>query len=197
MGSGDVNKSKDAQRRNADQQAAVSREWLDFAKQDRAKGEALSQPATDRYTAIASGDKKALLQTTAPEIGAIDASYKAAKEAIMNSVPAGPAREFALAQLEVQRPAAKATYLNTAYTSAFDKLAGIGSEKSSFALNELGGGLRSSEAASNTQSAVLNADVQSRAATLGFLGSLAGMTGNIIGGRLAAGSGGGGGNGNE
>jgi hypothetical protein len=125
-----------------------------------------------------------MISAVAPQIGELTRANQATKEAIYNSVPAGAARDIAMAQNERELPAQKATLLNTAYTGALDKLANVGSGLGAFSLQELSAGLKAGELSGSTRNQVMQRDSEAKAATLGFLGSLAGAGGQIAGAKM-------------
>lgn len=174
-----------AQRDAATRAEAISLEQLNQSRADKARSNELMQPAIDFNKALSSGDMNAILPAIAQPLGQIATAHRAAKENVYNTVPPGPARDFALAQIERQAPAARATAINSAYNNSFDKLANIGSGLGAFSLQELGAGLRAGESGVQTRSGIMQQDAQGKAATLGFLGSLAGGAGAAAGGAFS------------
>lgn len=184
------------QRQLAESQNAVSQEQLALARADRAQRDTLQAPLIGQLQKITSGDRKTQLSAIAPQIGEINRGFAAAKENILSSVPSGAAREFALSQMEREKPAQVATLFNTTYTGGLDKMANLGSGLGAFSLQELSAGLKAGELAGNTRGQIMQQDAQAKAATLGFLGSLAGGAANIAtGGMASMGKKGGGGGG--
>jgi len=140
----------------------------------------LIQPAVELNKSFATGDRKAMLPFLSPVVGQIDSGYTSARDSIINSTDAGPARDFALAKLERDRYAQKAGASNELYTSSFDKLANIGSGLGSFSLQQLGASLRAGEGASITGQSVANAGLQQKASTMGMFGQLAQAAGSTV-----------------
>lgn len=177
-------------------QAQTAKDQLAFAKEDRTRMMDLLQPAIDLNKAFATGDREKATAFAAPVIGQISRSSQQAKDSIFNTIPAGPARDFALAKLEQERYGATGEAMTQPYISSFDKLANIGSGFGSFSLNEVGAGLRAGESATLTNESIIRAGTNQKAATMGLLGALGQAAGNTaltaIGG--AGGGGGGGGN---
>ncbi len=159
-------------------QMGVGKEAVGWSEADRAKRDALLQPAIDFYTGAAKGGPQ-LFASMAPAVTQFSQGEKAAKERIMSEVPRGAGQEFALSQLPIQTSTAVGQTMGQTYLGAFDKLAGLGSGYGSFSLAELGGGLRAGEGAGQTQNTVMQAQAAKKAATMGFLGDMAKAAGGV------------------
>lgn len=166
-------------------------EFLDLFKADRAKMFELLGPSEDFYTAMASGDRKRMLQAAGPMITEISKGGKAAEENIMATAPRGAGRDVALGLLPMQQAGLTAQAMSQPFLSSFDKLAQLGAGIGSFGLQEAGagasfGGLaaRSLEGAEKASADVMEAQAAKKKATMGFIGDLAGAA---IGGPLGAG----------
>lgn len=168
---------------SANRSDQLAQQQFDSSKSDKARMDDLQQPAIDYNKALASGDKTALLKATAQPIGQITQASNSAKANIMNSLPPGAARDVALAEQARDAPSQIATFINGQSLAAPDKLANIGAGLGAFSLQELGGGLRASEDATSGRNQVLGQQAQGKAATLGFLGSLAGAGAGAYAGR--------------
>ena len=188
---GPSNEDKDQSKAIRERELATSREYLDYAKQSRKESRELLKPAIDIYGKRASGDPEQVMSGISTIVGEQDAQYKAARENIERSLPPGPAKNSAIAKLERERAGASGRLIVSSIDTAIDKLANIGSGIGSFALNEAGAGIRSVEGAAQTQSAILQTEAQGKAATMGFLGDLAGAGGSIVGGLVGGGKSGG------
>lgn len=155
------------------EQLAIEQQQVDASNQDRAQRLALMDPAIQFNKALTSGDRATAMAALAPALAPIDAATKANKEAIWESAP-GAARDVALQQNDAAGRTAVASTESNSFLSAFDKLANIGSGIGSFSLSEIGAGISAGSAASQSNQAVMNAQAQQKASTMGFLGSLAG-----------------------
>jgi hypothetical protein len=171
--SGPSSSNLNTQNQIAQQQLQVAQAEDAQSQQDKAQMQALIKPATDFYTGVTT-DKQSNLAASAPQVAAITAGQKQAKEQIYNDVPAGPGRDVALAQNDTAATGAVAATKNSTYTSALDKLANIGSGLGSFSLQELGAGLSGFSGAASTNQSVIQSQQQSKASTMGLFGQLAG-----------------------
>lgn len=165
----------------ATQQLSTSKTQTDNAAADKARMDKLIQPAIDFNTALASGDREKSLAVAAPAIRTITDGYRAAKDNIINTVPAGPARDFALASLERDRTTSTTDAITQPFLSSFDKLANIGSGVGSFSLQELGAGIRSGEGAGLSFGDIAKTGAAQKQSTMGFFGSLAQAAGGVAG----------------
>lgn len=183
MGGGKERKaSMDMQSGIARDQLATSKQYLDLATQEQGRRSTLQQPTIDFYSKIVSGDPNARMTAAAVPLGDIAKGARGAREGIMDSVPRGAGRDFALAQNENQKYSQSADYLNKAFMGAFPALAGLGTEAGQVGLQNTGAGMRGAEAGANTNSGVLQTQAQQKAAQLGVIGSLAGAGGAAAGG---------------
>ena len=174
----------EAQRQLAATQTGVMNRQLDMAEEDRRQRRTLQQPFIDFTNSILSGDYGAATKAAAVPIGQISRQSKLAQEQIYSDVPAGAARDLALAEVSRDRRSQTADFMNRAFMSGLQGLTGLGSESGQFGLQETGAGLRAGEAAGTTRNNVMQADAARKAATLGFLGNLAGAAGMAAGGGM-------------
>ena len=155
--------------------------------------EALQQPAINMMTGLTSGDPNKVVEAAAPIISPITQQFAQAKENIQDTAPRGAAKDFALQQLPIQQSTAVAGAETGAIQSAFQTELGIGqgaqgalgniaSGLGGLSLQELGAGLTAGGQAGTEFSNIMQAQNQQKAATMGFLGSLAGAAGTAAGG---------------
>lgn len=168
---------------SANKSDALAQQQFTSSQADKARMDTLQQPAIDYNKALASGDKTAIMKAAAQPIGQITRANNTANANILNTLPPGAARDVALAQQTREAPSQIAQFVNSQTLAAPDKLANIGSGIGAFSLQELGGGLRANEDATSGRNQVLNQQAQGKAATLGFLGSLAGAGAGAYAGR--------------
>ncbi len=190
------------------QQAQQGQQWLDFSKQRIARSDVLQQPLVDFYSGIAKGGPQTLT-AAAPLIGQIDSAAKQTQENIYNTVPAGAARDVAMAQQEISKGQQIGGTLNNTYQTALQQLGALGTGQAQLGLQEAGAGFTGTGQAGTLfgqgQSALQNimtAQNQRKSSTMGFFGSLVGAAGMAAGGgafgalgALGGGSKGGGGGG--
>lgn len=176
MGGGKERKaSMQMQTQIANDQNATSKEYLNLAKQEQANRTELQQPSIDHYMKLISGNPSERMNAVAVPLGDLAKTTKSAREAAYETSPRGAARDFALSQIPMQQSSQAAELLNTAYNSAFPALSGLGTEAGQVGLQQTGAGMRSGEAAGQTNQSVMNAQQQAKASQLGMIGSLAGL----------------------
>jgi hypothetical protein len=180
---GGKTQSQGTQEAITQQQLQIGQRQQAVSEEDRARALELEQPAIDFSKALISGDPGTLMTAAAPIIGNVARGYQKTKDSIFDTVAPGAGRDFAVASLERDRPAATATTLNQLITGAYDKLANIGSGFGSFSLSELGAGLRGFEGASSTNQALMQNEAQRKSSTMSFLGSLVGGGATAFAGR--------------
>lgn len=170
------------------QAGTIAARQSEGSEADRASAEAYRKqmdeylkPAIEYNRVLATGNKDAAMTASAPLISGITSASRANKEAIYDNVPAGAARDFALASNDLTTRSNVAATLSQKFIEAQDKLANIGSGLGSFSLQTLGSSLRGAEGAANTNSTVMQAEQQRKASTMGFLGGLAGAGGQFAG----------------
>lgn len=188
---GPSSSDKAQERSDSAQQAKIGQEYADMAKSELHKQNELQQPAIDYYKGIIdagnSGDYSKLITAAGVPISNITQQGEQAKEQIYNNIPAGAGRDAALAQLHTGKAGSIASTLNQIYTSAFPQLSNLGTQAGQTGLQETGASLRGLEGSANTTNTVMQADAQSKASTMGFLGALAGGAGTAAGGYFKAG----------
>ena len=136
-------------------------------------------PAISLYTGLTSGNPQSQITAAAPIIGQIQSGYNASKESIMNQIPPGPARDYALSQLNVQQNSQTSGTIANITNNAFGQLAQIGQSTGAFGLQQVGASLNAFGGATSTASPVLQANSSSKASTLGTFGQLIGAGGEL------------------
>ena len=137
----------------------------------------LIQKPTDFYTSMASGDYNKMLAAAAPAISNISKGAQSAIGAIQDTVPAGAARQFSIAQIQRDKFAKNADFLNQAYMSSFPALQGIATDTGNFGLQQMAGGLNSLGAASQGNQQIIQSETARKQAKMNMIGSIAGMAG--------------------
>lgn len=165
-----------------------------LSQEDRARMLQYVQPYTQQLTALTSGDRNAALAASMPVVQQVSAGFQGAKENIFNQLPAGPARDAALANLEAQKgtaiggtqaqmvqaaPAQLATFgsglfgpLSTTELGA--SLSGYQSAGSSY-----GGAGTAYSGAASTAGNVVQEEEQRKANSMSTFGGLAKLAGGI------------------
>lgn len=172
------------------QQAATAQSQQEYQQQ-----QALEAPAISFNTALASGDPSAVMKALAPQLTGISQATAANKENILESTGPGAARDVALSQNALNQGNQTASLEANAELQAPNTLANIGAGLGSNSLQALGASINAGGAASSANQVSINAAEQSKASTLGFLGTLAGAGTSLATGGLFSGGGGGGGGG--
>ena len=165
----------------ATQQTATGQQFGVLAQQSLQQMNTLEAPAINYYSGLVNsanqGNYNQLVQSAGPTLGNITQQQNAALENIYSNVPAGAGRDYALAMLPQNTAGQVAQTLNSSYTGALSNLAQLGAGYGSTGLQEAGASLSGLSGASQTQGTVMNAQAQSKASTMGFLGALAGAGG--------------------
>jgi hypothetical protein len=164
------------------QSQATSQQLIQLAQSRYAQADQLNAPAVGLYQGIVGGNAADTQKALAPAIANITQSTEANKEQIFDSTAPGAARDNALAQNKISQGSEIASTTNTDWLSAFQGLSNIAGQQYGVAGTQLGGGLSSQNAAIGASSNLAQNQSQGKAATLGFLGSLAGAAGTAYAG---------------
>ncbi len=175
-----------AQQQIAQQQMALEGRYADIAQGELARRTTLEQPLVDFNKALLSGDRTAALSAVAPMLGNVATQTKQAGANIMNTVPAGAGRDYALAQNQLGQGQQVAGILNNAFTGALTGQAQLGAEALGAGLQEEGAALSAAAGATSSYGAANQAygqiqetEARKKAARMSFLGELAGAGGMI------------------
>ena len=160
---------------------------LGTANADQSQGSfdqrsSLLQKPIDYFSSVASGNPSAMLTAAAPGLSNISKQSQSAKGNIMETIPAGAARQYALSLIDRGKAGQGADFLNQAYMQSFPALQGIAKDTGDFGLQRLGAGYRGLEAAGQGNQAVIQSETQRQAAKMNMIGSVAGMAGGAMGG---------------
>ena len=182
----------------AQNQLSVEQQALNTSNQEQAQYQALTQPAVNFNTALASGDPTAIMTALAPQTAAFSQAKSQNAGQIYEQLPPGAARDYALAQNTMNSNNQVAQTEAAQVAQAPNTLASIGAGFGSNALQELGASLgfgnsavSATNAAANANSNLMNVQEQSKSSTLGFLGQLVGAGAGLATGGLFSGMGGG------
>lgn len=185
----------------AQSQSALSQEQIQLGRdvfgqsqQELQRSHTLQQPLIDFYQGILdagkTGDYSSIISAGGVPLKQTAQGAETAKANIMNSVPEGAGRDYALANLERGKQDSISSIINQIYMGAAPALANIGSGAAQVGLQELGGSISSLGGASSSLSGasssygnIANQQAQGKATTMGFLGNLAGAAGTAFGGK--------------
>lgn len=174
-------------------QSGITTSALDASK----SYQGMAQPALQEFTTLTdplkqqnqsiidaakSGNYQSLISAGGPQISTLTNLFNQSQEQIYNQVPAGAGRDAALAQAKMGEGSNIASTLNQLFQGALTSQAGLGGQFAQVGLQEAGAGLNALNLGSQSNQAVMSAQEQAKASTMGFLGSLAGAAGGAIGG---------------
>lgn len=172
----------------ANQQNEIARQNQQLATQNNQLRTQYQQPFIDFNTKIASGDRNAMMTASAVPLSNLNTQYRQSRANIYDTVQPGIGRDVALAQITRDQGDSTAGYLNQAYNQSMQNLYGAGTESGQMGLQQTGASLNGFQGASATNQNLINNATQRKAATMGAIGSLAG----VAGGAALGGFGGGG-----
>ncbi len=167
---------------NSKNNLALSQQLQSQSQDQIATQKQYQAPLVNFLQGIISGNSGSRLATAAVPIGQIAQGVQQARESIYDSVPAGAGRDYALAGLKRDQAAQTSGLLNQAYLNAFPTLANIGTGNANLGLQLQGAGLNASSQGAAGINAINQRDAQTKASTMGLIGSLAGAAGTAAGG---------------
>ena len=167
------------------QQVGLEQQYANLAQQQLNTATTLDQPLVNFNNSILGGNQQALIAAAGPQLGNIATQTQSSEANIMNTVPAGAGRDYALAQAQLGEGSQNAGLLNQLYTGALQSNAALGSQALGAGLSEQGATLSAASGATSAYGAsnqaygnIQQVQAQKKAATMGFLGSLAGGAGS-------------------
>jgi hypothetical protein len=146
------------------------------------------QPLQAQLTALSTGDRSAALSAAMPVVQQQTAGFNAAKANIMNTMPAGAARDTALANLETQKATNIGATEANLVQQAPQQLAALGSGIGSMSLQQLGAAFSGLSGASTSSSQVAQEENAAQQNKVGMISGLANMAGTAAGGALTSGT---------
>ena len=183
-------RDKAAEKRNAD----IAQSQYDMMKQQTAaynqrltQADAYRQPAVDWAKGVVSDPVKNMAAAQGG-LFSVDQGLKAGIQSIMDSVPEGAGRDYALANIRGTAAVQRQQQAYDSFMQALNMLNGFGQADTQTAFNQLGAGMRSGEAGVSTNQALMQAAAQRQAAMFGLIGQLGGIAGNIATGGLFGGA---------
>lgn len=191
---GGPGKTESQQSQLASTEANTAQTYAGLAQQSLGTMNQLTAPAISYnqglVNAANSGNYSQLISAAGPAVGANSQAGQQAAQNIRNTVPAGAGQQAALAALPYQVGNANAAALNQSYTGALNNLTQIGAAYGGVGLQEGSLNTSNNTAAASTLGQVGQEQSASKASTMGLLGSLAGLGGNLATGGAFSGLGG-------
>jgi hypothetical protein len=160
----------------------TEQQYLTMAQNSMAQGQNLIAPLEQYNTGIinsaTSGDESALISAAGPQITNITKLANQAKEAAYN-MPAGAGRDAALAEGKLNEGTNIATAFNQLFQNALTSNATLGAGTEAVGLQETGASLNALGTASTSNQALMQSEEAGKSSTMSFLGSLAGVGGQL------------------
>ena len=165
---------------------AIQTQQVDLAKGQDARSQQLfnlTEPglatAENWYKTLSTGDPTKLFTAVAPAAEAVAGQKEAALKNIDLTAPRGGEERLAKDLTTAAAGGQVGRLITTAYTSSFPALATLAGQGIGLSINEAANAISALGGASNTAGNIMQAQASGKAATMGFLGSLAGAGGAI------------------
>jgi hypothetical protein len=133
------------------------------------------QTAENYYQNLASGNPTQMFAAVAPSVNSVIGNTEQAKQNILQNDPRGGTQDLALQQADISKAAQIGNLQSSAYTSSFPALANLAQTGLGISTNEAQNAIQGYGQVAQSQSA-------DKASSMGFLGSLAGAGGSVLGG---------------
>ena len=150
------------------------------ASEDYSTFKNLLQPIIDQQMKLATGDRSAALSAAMPVISKLSAGWQGAKDSIMSSMPAGAARDTAVAGLNRDMFTNIGGAQAQMVQQAPGTLAGVGNAFGNISLQEMGAQLAALSGGATTNYQAGQMDVQKQKAMLDFFGGLVNSATSLI-----------------
>jgi hypothetical protein len=167
-------------------QNTVAKEQADTASAANTRSQALYDTtapgittAENYYQTLAKGDPNSIYKAIAPAATQVSAASDAAKKNINDTMPRGGEKLLAMEQADIAKSSQIGNLLTQSYTSSFPALANLGGQGVGLSVNQMSNAIAALGGASNTYGNVAQEQSAGKAATMGFLGSLAGAGGEV------------------
>lgn len=161
------------------QQVGIASQEQQRSSADYAQMKSLIQPLITQQTDLANGNREAALSAAMPVISKLSSGWAGAKQNILNNMPAGAARDRAIADISTQMYTGMAGTQANLVREAPQTLAGVGQNLGGFSLQELGASLSGLQGGAQTNEGVLKAKTEQQKAWLNFFSSLASTAGGV------------------
>ncbi len=136
------------------------------------------------YQSLASGDPNEIFRAIAPATEQIHGFSEQARERISTQMPRGGEQRLAEEQSFISEAGQVGQLATRAYTSSFPALVSIAGQGIGLGINEVANAIASFGGAGQTLGNLGSQQAAGKAATMGFLGSLAGAAGTIGGAKV-------------
>lgn len=198
MGGGNVKNSRAQSNQIVADQREQAADLQQKSNASLARGQAYQEPLVQFLQGIIGGNSTTTNQAMAPVLGQIATRNQQAGEQIRTQLPAGAARDYALAGLARDKGAQVAGATNSTFLSAFPQLAEIGGRETNTGLQTTGASISSRGNAGTGAANVMAQDVRQQEAKMNAISNLASTAGSVASGlpwgKMFKPKGGGGGN---
>jgi hypothetical protein len=168
--SGNISKANDISQQQVNIASGASQQ----SAAQYAQAQQLISPLIKQQTALASGNRDEALSAAMPVISQLSGGYDAAKANIANTMPSGPAKDQALANLQVQKATGIGTAQAQAVQEASTTLAGLGTGfYGPMSMQSLGASLAGLQGGAQTNYGAGQMAAAQQQAMLNFFGGLA------------------------
>ncbi|MGC4048340.1 MAG: hypothetical protein QM757_01310 [Paludibaculum sp.] len=150
---------------------------LNAANSRMGKMDELMKPAIDVNKTIVSGGADAISSALSIPLTNLAKAQKATEGSIADTMPEGPAKDFAMLAARRDANSNVAGLKTEAYNSALDKLLNIGQAEGATGLQQMGAGVQLGRDAGVTNNALMDAAAKRKSATMGAIGAAAGLAG--------------------
>jgi len=137
------------------------------------------QSAENFNQTLSTGDPYAIAQAVAPADQQIAAATTGARQNILNNAPAGGEKNLALEQASVNQGAQTGSVASQGYLNSFNNLAQLAGSGISLGNQSLGSATSAYGTSNSGYNNVFNQGVEQKGSTLGALGGLAGVGGQL------------------
>jgi len=192
MGGGNVKNSRAQSNQIVADQREQAADLQQKSNASLARGQAYQEPLVQFLQGIIGGNSTTTNQAMAPVLGQIATRNQQAGEQIRTQLPAGAARDYALAGLARDKGAQVAGATNSTFLSAFPQLAQIGGQETNTGLQATGASISSRGNAGTGAANVFAQDVRQQEAKMNAITNLASTAGSVFTGIKTGKSGGGG-----
>ena len=179
MGGGNVKNSRAQSNEIIAEQRAQAAALQQQSNASMARGQAYQEPLVQFLQSIIGGNSTTTNQAMAPVLGQIATRNQQAGEQIRTQLPAGAARDYALAGLARDKGAQVAGATNSTFLSAFPQLAEIGGRETNTGLQTTGASISSRGNAGTGAANVMAQDVRQQEAKMNAITGLASTAGSI------------------
>lgn len=145
------------------------------------------QSAEQFYQSLATGDPYAIARAIAPAAQQINAATTGARNNIINNTPVGGERNLALDQADLQQGAQVGSTAANGYLGSFNALAQLAGQGVNQSIGSAGAGISGYGTANQGLTSAGQLGIEQKGSSLGALGSLAGVGGQIGSAALLAG----------